>query len=77
MSEIISVLNARGHDVLILKLLGHNHDLDEMKSVTYHKWQQQMLDAFEVVTKKNKDSGKKNYFGGIFFRGCSCNGYVD
>mgnify|MGYP000579510701 CR=1 FL=1 len=33
MRDIIDAFNARGHDVLLLKLIGHNDDMNKMKNI--------------------------------------------
>lgn len=59
MQEIISNLNQRGHDVLLLKLLGHNDDLKLMKTVTHEEWEKQIVDAFQKVRERNILHGGK------------------
>jgi esterase/lipase len=59
MSEIIDALNKHGHDVLLLKLIGHNNDLSRMKKVTYDQWNDQILAAFNKVVEKNCNEGGK------------------
>lgn len=57
MMDIVYELNSRGQDVLLLKLIGHNNDLDEMRRVNYKKWNEQVATSFQTLMTINKTKG--------------------
>jgi esterase/lipase len=64
MKDIIDEFNKRGHDVLLLRLLGHHHDLEQMKKVTRSKWVEQIQMGLEELEKRHlRDGGKKTFVG--------------
>ncbi len=69
MGHLISELNQRGHDVLLLKLLGHNADLERMKKVTADEWKAQFREAHAEVLRANRGHGGKFTFVGFSLGG--------
>ncbi len=57
MMDIIQELNLRGQDVLLLKLFGHNDDLNRMHEVTYDEWHDQVVSSLKFIKKINHIKG--------------------
>ncbi len=69
MGHLVSELNQRGHDVLLLKLFGHNADLERMKTVTADEWKEQFREAYAEVLSANRRNGGKLTFVGFSLGG--------
>lgn len=69
MKEIINEINLRGHDALLIRLFGHNDDLDQMKKATYATWMEQVKNGYLTVLEKNKQDGGKISFVGFSLGG--------
>ncbi len=63
MSYLIKEINDRGHDVLLVRLKGHNEDLEEMKKVTKDTWLRQVDEAFTELAKRGEENkGSVTFF---------------
>ncbi|HXH30856.1 MAG TPA: alpha/beta hydrolase [Bacteriovoracaceae bacterium] len=54
LADLIREVNLRGHDVLLLRLKGHNDDLLEMKKITQQAWLEQLAEAFFLLRARNE-----------------------